>query len=79
MSVRGEQFLVAVARGRRGGERHVGLALVDELLRLRGSRLATATSVALPALRIAFQFLRAMFAVPRIPQRQVEGMVRLLW
>src|SRR4051794_40356217 len=34
------------------------------------SRLATATSVALPALRIAFQFLRAMLAEPRMPQRQ---------
>src|SRR5579884_1614750 len=35
-----------------------------------GSRLATATSAELPALRIAFQFLRAIWAVPRIPQRQ---------
>src|SRR5258708_7344935 len=35
------------------------------------SRLATATSLELPALRIAFQFLRAMFAVPRMPQRQM--------
>src|SRR5262245_30628108 len=35
-----------------------------------GSRLATATSAEFPALRIAFQFLRAMRAVPRIPQRQ---------
>src|SRR5438876_10688966 len=34
------------------------------------SRLATAVRVALPASRTAFQFLRAMLAVPRIPQRQ---------
>src|SRR5437588_517369 len=34
------------------------------------SRLATATRAELPALRIAFQFLRAMLAVPRMPQRQ---------
>src|SRR6516162_4930055 len=36
-------------------------------------RLATAVSVELPAARIAFQFLRAMSAVPRIPQRQTDG------
>ncbi len=39
--------------------------------RLRSSeRLATATSDALPARRIACQFFRAMPAVPRMPQRQ---------
>src|SRR5947209_17133823 len=39
-----------------------------------GSRLATAVRVAFSARRIAFQFLRAMLAVPRIPQRQTAGM-----
>ena len=42
---------------------------------LAGSRLATAAMVEFPASRIAFQFLRAMFAVPKIPQRQTFGMV----
>jgi hypothetical protein len=40
---------------------------------LASSRLATAVRVEFPALRIARQFLRAMFAVPRIPQRQIDG------
>src|SRR5262245_52793735 len=37
------------------------------------SRLATATSVAAGALCIALQFLRAIVAVPRIPQRQISA------
>src|SRR5688572_4328080 len=35
------------------------------------SRLATATRLAFPASRMACQFLRAMKAAPRMPQRQV--------
>src|SRR3954451_7593467 len=38
------------------------------------SRLPTATRVAFSARQIAFQFLRAMLAVPRMPQRQTAGM-----
>src|SRR5436190_14910542 len=41
---------------------------------LAASRLATAVRVALPARRMAFQFFRAMLAVPRMPQRQTDGM-----
>src|SRR3974390_1848145 len=33
------------------------------------SRLATAATVALPGLEMAFQFFRAIWAVPRMPQR----------
>ena len=36
-----------------------------------GSRLATAASEQFVALRMACQFFRAMFAVPKIPQRQM--------
>jgi hypothetical protein len=36
------------------------------------SRLATATTIPLPELRIACQFFRAMPAVLRIPQRRRE-------
>src|SRR6185503_15592836 len=40
--------------------------------RLRStSRLATATTVELPVLRMAFQFLRAICAVLRMPQRSL--------
>ena len=35
------------------------------------SRLATATRLAFPASQMACQFLRAMKAAPRMPQRQV--------
>src|SRR3954454_10890864 len=40
-------------------------------------RLPTATSVVLPLLRIASQFLRAMFDVPRIPKRQTRAAMNL--
>src|SRR6185312_9924418 len=44
---------------------------------LAGSRLATAARVLLPASRRAFQFFRAMFAVPSIPQRRSVDMMNL--
>src|SRR4051812_20812297 len=40
---------------------------------LAASRLATATRSAFSATRIAFQFLRAMFAEPRMPHLQMSA------
>jgi hypothetical protein len=63
------QQLVVGAGGRGGGNGHSAWFASAHSFARAGSRLATATRVAFSARRIAFQFLRAMFAAPRIPHR----------